>query len=212
MRELLDHGVWHISVSGLDEYHEGVSPEALRAKLAGMFEAQGARLFDGNHAGPADRGPVFSFFGATPESWIGRLWPRGRAMANELSTARLEDNFCNGWSGGLNFLQHRQAGSEVSIDPAGNVFPCCIKTRLPVGNILDRKLEDLLDSLAGNPVYEAITMGHPERMGIRHGWSVEKFLEKSQTVLPSGRAYGNLCIGCDRFHEEVLAPLVTIDL
>ena len=87
----------------------------------------------------------FAFFGATPESWIGRLWPRGRAHENELSTATLEDNFCNRWSGGLNFLQYRHSGSEVSIDPDGNVFPCCIKTRKPLGSLLDERLEDLLE-------------------------------------------------------------------
>ena len=211
-RELLDRRVWNVSVSGLDEYHDGVSPDALRARLAAVFEAEGARPFPGDHDLPPDSGPFYSFFGATPDSWIGRLWPRGRAMSNELSTAGITDNFCNGWSGGLNFLQHHQAGSEVSIDPEGNVFPCCIKTRLPAGNILHRTLDNLLDSLAGDPVYEAITMGHPERMGIRHGWTVEKFLEKCETVLPSGRVYRNLCVGCDRFHDEVLAPLVKIDL
>ena len=41
-------------------------------------------------------------------------------------------------------------------------------------------------------------------MGMQHGWSVEKFLQKSKTTLPSGRLYENLCIGCDAFHEEVL--------
>jgi hypothetical protein len=97
----------------------------------------------------------------------------------------------------------------VSIDPEGNVFPCCMKTKLPVGNLLHNNLDDILDSLVGNPVYEAISMGHPERMGITHGWSVE-LLEKSRTTLPSGRAYQNLCIGCDAFHQEVLMPLVQI--
>jgi hypothetical protein len=90
-----------------------------------------------------------------------------------------------------------------------------LKTKAPVGNLLDEKLETVIDRLAGNPVYEAISMGHPERMGIAHGWTVEKFLEKSTTVLPSGRVYQNLCIGCDAFHEEVLmerqAELVQID-
>src|SRR5262249_42601396 len=138
--------------------------------------------------------------------WIGRLWPRGRAFANELSAATIEDNFCNRWSGGLNFLQYRQAGSEGSIDPAGNVFPCCIKTRRPIGSLLHTRLEAILDSRIGNPVYEAISMGHPERMGISQGWSVEHFLQKSAVRLPSGRTYRNLCIGCDHFHDEVLSP------
>jgi len=153
---------------------------------------------------PADR-RYFDFFGATPESWIGKLWPRGRAWKNELSTATMVDNFCNGWSGGLKFLDYRHGGSEVSIDPEGNVYPCCIKTKAPVGNLLERTLEEILDGRVGNPVYEAISMGHPERMGIAHGWSVEKFLEKSKAVLPSGRVYQNLSIGCDAFHEEVLS-------
>jgi len=206
--ELLDHGVSSISVSGLDEYHDGLEKEEardkLREKLTRLFLKHGMEEWTPAPCRPDGR--YFHFFGATPESWIGSLWPRGRAWKNELSTATLADNFCNRWSGGLNFLDHRHSGSEVSIDPAGNVYPCCIKTKAPVGNLLERKLEDILDSLAGNPVYEAISMGHPERMGISHGWTVEKFLEKSKTVLPSGRIYQNLCLGCDAFHEEVFMP------
>jgi len=205
--QLLDHGVSVISVSGMDAYHEGFETEQarekLRDKLTQLFLKHG--MEQSTPPRRADR-RYFDFFGATPESWIGKLWPRGRAWKNELSMATMVDNFCNGWSGGLNFLDYRHGGSEVSIDPEGNVYPCCIKTKAPAGNILERKLEEILDSRVGNPVYEAISMGHPERMGIAHGWSVEKFLEKSQTVLPSGRIYQNLCIGCDAFHEEVLSP------
>ena len=71
----------------------------------------------------------FDFFGATDDSWIGKLWPRGRAWTNSLSRATLADNFCDRWSGGLNFLRHRYSGSEVPIEPTGDVYPCCIKTR-----------------------------------------------------------------------------------
>jgi hypothetical protein len=90
-----------------------------------------------------------------------------------------------------------------------------MKTRMPVGNLLEEKLETILTRHAGDPVYEAISMGHPERMGITYGWDVGTFFEKSRTVLASGREYQNLCIGCDRFHDEVLAfrrpqDLVTI--
>jgi hypothetical protein len=215
--ELLEHDVSVISVSGMDEYHEGFETEAarerLKQRLTAVFEAHGMKEWMPPPRPQEDR--YFHFFGATPDSWIGKLWPRGRAQKNELSTAGLSDNFCNRWSGGLNFLQQRYSGSEVSIDPAGNVYPCCLKTKAPVGNLLDEELETVIDRLVGNPVYEAISMGHPERMGIAHGWSVEKLLEKSKTVLPSGRVYQNLCIGCDAFHEEVLmerrAELVQID-
>jgi len=211
LAELLERKVWMVSVSGLDSYHQGLEKESardtLRARLTGMFSRAGIQPFDPEHdswGAGVEAGPYYHFFGATPGSWIGKLWPRGRADANELSQATMADNFCNAWSGGLNFLQTRHSGSEVSIEPNGNVYPCCIKTRKPIGSLLDNRLEDILQSLVGNPVYEAISMGRPETMGIQHGWSVEKFLEKSSVRLPSGRVYQNLCVGCDRFHEEVL--------
>ncbi len=176
-----------------------------------MMQAEGLRpsAVPSTHRGwLAQPGPLFSFFGATPESWIGKLWPRGRAWENGLSTATAADNFCNRWSGGLNFLRHGEAGSEVSIEPDGSVYPCCLKTKLPLGNLTEEKLVDILESLRGDPVYEAVNAGEPERMGLAHGWSVEEFRRKSHTTDPKGRPYANPCIGCDRFHEEVLAPRI----
>ncbi len=212
--ELLHHHIRHVSVSGIDQHHQGLETAEARerqvARLTRLFESRGLIPQAGGDQKqePADnRAPYFSFFGATEEMWIGPLWPRGRAQMNELSRATLSDNFCNRWSGALNFLQYRYNGSEVSIDPGGNVFPCCIKTKAPIGNLMEEKLETILDRLAGNPVYEALSMGHPERMGIAHGWTIEKFIEASTVRLPSGTVYQNFCIGCDRFHEEVLIPM-----
>jgi len=211
LRELLDLHVHVVSVSGMDAFHAGLeresAREALRQKLTSLFLAHGLQPLPAapNRTGWGDeQHRYFSFFGATPDSWIGKIWPRGRAQLNALSTANLADNFCNAWSGGLNFLQYRHNGSEVSVEPNGNVYPCCMKTQLAIGNLRQEKLETILHRLVGNPVYEAISMGHPERMGISDGWSVDKFLEKSKTALPGGRVYQNLCIGCDAFHREVL--------
>jgi len=194
VEELLERKVWMISVSGMDAYHQGLEQEAdrkaLQDRLVRLFESRGMRLFapaeDPLRWG-ADDGPWFHFFGATPDSWIGKLWPRGRAQANDLSTAGIADNFCNRWSGGLNFLQYHHSGSEVSVEPNGNVYPCCIKTKVPIGNLLAEKLEVILERLIGNPVYEAISMGHPERMGLDHGWSMERFLENQDRSLVGSR-------------------------
>lgn len=222
--ELLALGVRSISIAGMDAYHKGIdTPEAqqrLRGKLLGWFHTRGMEPSPENAAAMSEGGETgtqyYHFFGATPDSWIGPLWPRGRAMQNELSVATLNDNFCNRWSGGLGFLDYRNAGSEVSIEPDGSVYPCCLKTKLPLGNVAEEGLEQILARLVGNPVYEAISMGHPERMGIARGWSVERFLAESTIALASGKTYRNLCIGCDRFHEEVLgaaqADLVSISL
>ena len=84
--------------------------------------------------------------------------------------------------------------------------------------ILDQLLEHHVDvlSVSGMDDYhEGLNAeAHPERMGVQRGWTLEKFLEKSRTVLPTGRVYQNLGIGCDAFHEEVLlgrsSPRVSI--
>lgn len=114
--ELRAHHVSTISVSGMDDFHAGMLER--HDKIEAMLVADGGD---------------YSFFGATPDQWIGKLWPRGRAWKNGLSQATMEDNFCNQWSGGLNFLGG--VGAEVSIEPNGNVYPCCLKTKLPIGNL-----------------------------------------------------------------------------
>lgn len=213
--ELKALGVWMISVAGVDDFHVGMEgPEkqkAFVARVSALLDRHGFSL-----AGTAPQtrswleepGPLYSFFGATPDTWIGKLWPRGRAWENGLSTATLQDNFCNRWSGGLNFLEHGWSGAEVAIEPTGDVYPCCVKTKLPIGNLTEEPLIGILDSLRGDPVYEAINRGDPEAMGLEDGWSAATFREKSATTKPDGGRYENLCIGCDRFHEEVLAPRI----
>jgi len=212
--ELLARDIWMISVAGMDDYHVGMQGDkklSLQDQLTGWFEQAGmslSQLASGNRKWLDETGPLFSFFGATPDAWIGKLWPRGRAWENGLSTATLQDNFCNAWSGGLNFLRYDYSGSEVSIEPNGNVYPCCMKTKRPIGNLTEENLTDILDSLQGHPVFEAIATGHPERMGITYGWDVGQFIEQSRTTTPQGKPYQNLCIGCDRFHEQVLGPVI----
>ena len=209
--ELLARNVSTISVSGFDSYHVGINradrARALREQLLAMFEAAGVREA-GNGLPGDDSPPLFNIFGANEDTWIGKLWPRGRAWKNGLSRAGMEDNFCNAWSGGLNFLEKGRTGSEVSIEPTGDVYPCCLKTRLPIGNLVHEHLDDIIDSLRDHPVYEAINRGKPETMGHAFGWSTERFLAESQIDTPQGRSYQNLCIGCDRFHDKVLGPMI----
>jgi hypothetical protein len=213
--ELLERGTYMISVASVDDFHVGLEGEAKQRaftdRLSELFQRHGMRpsgLQATTRNWHEEQGPLYSFFGATPDSWIGKLWPRGRAWRNNLPRATLSDNFCNRWSGGLNFLRHAYNGSEVSVEPDGSVYPCCVKTALPLGNLCEEPLIEILDSLVGVPAYEAITMGHPERMGLAQGWSEEDFNAASRTTLPDGRPYQNLCIGCDRFHEQVLGPVL----
>lgn len=64
------------------------------------------------------------------------------------------------------------------------------------------------DAWIGNPIYEAMNGGHPERMGLAHGWDLDTYYAKFETATPKQQPYHNPCIGCDKFHEEVQAPEV----
>ncbi|MEI8146011.1 MAG: radical SAM/SPASM domain-containing protein [Alphaproteobacteria bacterium] len=214
--DLLARGVTMISIASTDRFHVGIdTPEkqqAFLAELTALFDSRGVKRAGlasaANRRWHDDEGPVWNAFGASEDTWIGKIWPRGRGWTNGLSTATLADNFCNRWSGGLGFLNHRFAGSEVSVEPDGAVYPCCIKTTVPIGNLNEEGLIGILDSLVGDPSFEAIAMGHPERMGVTRGWSPETFLAKSKTTTPKGAPYQNLCIGCDAFHRDVLKPVI----
>ncbi|GAA3950662.1 radical SAM/SPASM domain-containing protein [Allohahella marinimesophila] len=213
--ELLSIGVWMISIAGLDDYHVGMKGEGkteLENALRRDFEAAGMHrsgLRSTERLWMDEEGPVYSAFGATEDAWIGKLWPRGRAWQNSLSTATMTDNFCNAWSGGLNFLEHGRSGSEVSIDPSGDFYPCCIKTAHPLGNLVEEKLIDVLESLVGHPAMEAINAGKPERMAVNEGWPVERFFDASHTTKPDGGDYANLCIGCDSCFTDVIGPALS---
>lgn len=212
--ELLEHKVWMISVSSMDDFHArpaGVTMESERERLTRLFEAAGCRA-----SGQAleakkwidEAGPVYNFFGAEPEMWIGKLWPSGRAWANSLSTATYADNFCNRWSGGLNYLRLGYSGSEVAIDPEGMISPCCRRTALPHGDLAKEPLADILERLTGNAPFEALNAGMPERMGLSFGVSTEVFIALSTTTTPDGTPYCNPCIGCDAVHRQYLEPLL----
>jgi hypothetical protein len=151
-----------------------------------------------------EEGPLYSFFGAAPDTWIGKIWPRGRAWKNDLSTATIADNFCNRWSGGLGFLNHGYSGSEVSIEPDGAVYPCCVKTRLPIGNLLDEPLIEI-STRSRRAGLRSDQRRPPGADGHRARLEPETFLAKSRTLTPTGRSYQNACIGCDRFHQECSA-------
>jgi len=212
--ELLARGVWMISISGMDDFHVGLEGEkrlALINELHALFHSRDmAHMDDGGPRRTANTLPAawYHFFGATEDAWIGKLWPRGRAWENGLTTATMDDNFCNAWSGGLNFLKHGKAGSEVSIEPNGKVYPCCLKTAAPLGDLTQEPLIELLDALADEPALQAIDRGDPAAMGEAYGWSRDAFIEQSSKADPTGRCVDNLCLGCDRFFEQVMGPVL----
>jgi hypothetical protein len=222
--ELVERGVHRIAIASIDDFHIGMEGDRkfafmaeIRAMMArhGILEMSLGGAMDPRLEGQAktrvsrfDRRPHFLFFGAQPDLWIGELWPRGRALANGLSKADYDTNFCARWSGGQNFLNLGQPGSEVAIEPDGSLYPCCLKTAAPLGSLTEERLEDILADLASEPALQAINAGDPEAMGLDAGWSRADFEAASSITDGKGNLVKNLCIGCDRYFERVLGPVL----
>lgn len=212
VEDMLSRGVWSIAISGFDDFHvgmKGAKREKLRAKIDAMMARHGVRETKlGSPDRKQDDGPFYLYFGANAESWIGELWPRGRAWANGLSTATYETNFCARHSGAKNFLEMGHAGSEVSIEPNGNIYPCCLKTKAPLGNLTEEPLADILASLRGIDFFESLNRGDPEGMAEPAGMTRDDFRALSRTLTPAGKIYANPCIGCDKLFENRIGPLL----
>ena len=59
--------------------------------------------------------------------------------------------------------------------------------------------------MAQLPAIQALNDGDPERMGETAGWSREMFQEQSWAKDGLGQDIQNMCLGCDRFFEQVLS-------
>jgi hypothetical protein len=218
--DMIARGVTTIAIASIDDYHVGMKGERkfrfmdrIRAMMAerGVREVSlgGAKSDKLKSPDPAARPrsgePTFLFFGAQEDLWIGELWPRGRAWANGLSNAGYSTNFCARWSGAKNFLKMHEAGSEIAVEPDGSIYPCCLKTKAPLGSLAEERLGDILGSVAALPAIRALNEGDPEGMGLAGGWSREAFRAKSSSVDGAGRKVTNTCLGCDRYFEEHLS-------
>lgn len=217
--ECLSRGVESIAIASIDDYHVGMQGEKkfkFMDDIRTLMSSRGVRevSLGGEKSArlkapdlskqPKPGEPTFLFFGAQEDLWIGELWPRGRAWANGLSNAGYDVNFCARWSGAMNFLKIGEAGSEIAIEPDGAIYPCCLKTKTPLGSLAEERLEDILSSVAGLPAIQALNQGDPERMGEHDGVSRADFQRLSIAKDGKGREMANLCLGCDRYFEAKL--------
>jgi len=196
---LLESGVQRIDVSSMDLYHPKPTLDR-KAALTELFHSRGMLAADSEEADDAASRPRYGFWGATPDQWIGPLWPRGRARQKGLSTAKPEHEFCRMWSGAKGFLDYRAPGNEINIQLA-DVYPCCPMTCRPIGCLLNEPLVDILDRCAEHPVFQALNEGRPEAMGETLGISEAEGYERS-------RELGNHCLWCDEFFTKHASDLL----
>ena len=201
---LLAHHVCRIDVSSMDLYHPR-STLGRRDHLARLFESRGvveANTIARGNGSDISSSPflVYAFWGATEDTWIGPLWPRGRARQHNLSKAGPEHRFCADWSGAKGFLDYRSEGCEVNVQLA-DVYPCCPMTCRPIGSLLEEPLLAMLDRCARHPVYRALNEGRPEAMGEYMGITEEEGYRRS-------RELGNHCLWCDEFFTKYAPELL----
>ncbi len=214
IREMTERGVWMIMIAGNSDFHQGISGEAREGFRAGIRQMMRECNVSEVSPGESERdyileeGPFFLFYDAIPKSHIGEIWPRGRALANGLADGNYAHNLCAGPFGARNFLNVGFAGAEVAIEPNGDLFPCRIKTKTRLGNLTEERLLDILDSLRGHPVFEALNRGDPEAMGLEKGLSREAFFEAASLTDPKGRFLSSPCLGCDHFFEKKVAGIL----
>ncbi len=215
--DLLARGVWMISVASVDDFHVGLegpdkqdafTEQAVARCSSGTACADRASSAPRRATGTRKTGRSTASSARTPDSWIGKLWPRGRAWQNDLSTATTRRQL----------LQPLVGRAELPPPPVQRLrgvgrarpatcYPCCVKTKLPVGNLLEDR-PDRHPRLAGRRSRRT----RRSRWVIPSGWgsATAGARTRSRDVAhgDAGRAHGyqNLCIGCDRFHEEVLGP------
>ncbi len=202
------HHVRRVDVASMDAFHHKrclQRRDGLEALLVSRgFEASPlAPSAESRRAHPELPEKTYSFWGASPGTWIGPLWPRGRAQKNGLTKAGPEDRFCAGWSGARGFLDYRAQGSEVNIQLA-DLYPCCPMTAAPAGNLLDEPLLTILDRLAEEPVFQKLNEGNPEAMGETLGIDAAHGVARSQEL-------GNHCRWCDEFFTRHAPTLLRQD-
>ncbi len=137
---------------------------------------------------------TFSFWGATPDLWLGGLWARGRALRNDISLRDPDHNFCSLWSGALGFLDDNSPRQEIAIQLT-KVYPCCPGTVEPLGDVAEEPLTSILDRHRGEPMWEALNRGEPADMGIVAGVDQEFARERIQEL-------GNVCLWCDEYFTQ----------
>ena len=191
--ELLGAGVRHISIASQDPYH--ACRNGLRRRLMGLLSSRGLREVDvGDPAAAAVAERTFSFWGATPDLWLGGLWARGRALRHGLGKRDPDHNFCALWSGALGFLDDGSPRQEVAIQLT-LAYPCCPGTVESLGDVSQESLLDILARRRGDPLWEALNRGEPWSMGEAAGVDAEYARGRI-------RELGNVCLWCDEYFAK----------
>jgi hypothetical protein len=195
---LIAKGVTRFDIASIDRYHKAAGGRLM--DLAELFESRGV---NGEEKEPLIRKEHYlhkfplswGYWGATDDMWLGGNWARGRAMQKNIWKKEPDHNFCSILSGAIGFLTGAEnIPQEISIQ-LWKINPCCPGTKDPLGDARTQKIADVLQRVAGNPVFEKLNEGNPYDMGESVGVSKKHAHERCGELK-------NVCLWCDEFFEK----------
>jgi len=195
LEALIEAGVDSFAIASYDQFHPRPAGkfEGLRELFAaaGVVERPLGDPANQRPGGPDQREVSYNIWGASPELWVGGIWPRGRAMKYGLAQLIPETNFCDRWSGALGFLDEGSSQQEVSIQLT-TAYPCCPGTVEPLGDLAEESLASMLDRHRDDPMWAALNRGDPASMGVHAGFDRAAALDRIE-------ALGSVCLWCDEY-------------
>ncbi len=194
VEELLEKHVSRIDISSIDDFHNN---RHTREYLDALLSSRGVKYLEFPAVADEDGyipPAAYSFWGATPDLWLGGVWPRGRALKNGLWTHNPSHNFCNRWSGAVGFLDNDSPQQEINLR-LSDVFPCCPGTKVALGDIRRDPLLEVLDRYRDDPVFLALNRGEPEAMGVEQGITIDLARQRIEEL-------GSCCLWCDEFFSK----------
>ncbi|HJN91620.1 MAG TPA: radical SAM protein [Dehalococcoidia bacterium] len=199
LTKLLAAGLNHVSIASEDEWH--TRSDRKFPALRDLFASQGLmekKLGDPGTGSDRDAAiPTYSIWGATPDFWVGGVWPRGRAFKHGLAKRAPDHNFCDRWSGALGFLDNGSSQQEFAVQLT-SVYACCPGTIEPLGDLAEEPLSEIVARHADSPIWQALSHGDPEAMGIADGIDRDQARERIEEL-------GSVCLWCDEFFRDRIA-------
>ena len=195
---LIEKGVTRFDIASIDRYHKAAGGRLMQ--LAELFESRGV---NGDEKDPLVKKDNYlhhyplswGYWGADEAMWLGGNWARGRALQKNIWKKNPDHNFCAILSGAIGFLNGGEnIPQEISIQ-LWRINPCCPGTKEPLGDARHETVADVLEKIAGVPVFQKLDQGNPYRMGESVGVSEEHARKRCGELK-------NVCRWCDEFFEK----------